>query len=194
MNLTVDPRAKGLIFDMDGTLADSMPVHFLAWEATGTKHGFLYPRETFYRNAGMPSADIVRFVNRGQGLDLDPEFVSREKERAFLAMIDRIRPIDDVFAIVKQSFGRIPLAVGTGEYRAIADRVIDVIGVRPYLTVIVAADDVRRPKPDPETFLRCAERMGVAPESCQVFEDGEPGLIAGERAGMIVIDVRPYLR
>jgi len=192
--LPINPRARGLIFDMDGTLADTMPIHFKAWAAAGRKHGFVYPEEMFYANAGTPSADIVRIVNRTFGKSLDPEFISREKEAAFLSMIDVVKPLDPIFDIVKRCHGRIPMAIGTGEYRIVADRVIQAIGADRYIPIVVYADEVSRPKPDPETFLKCAERMGVAPEFCEVFEDGEPGLEAARRAGMMRTDVREALR
>lgn len=193
MHLDIDPEARGLIFDLDGTLADSMPVHFRAWKQTALEHGFVYTEELFYGLAGMPTHKIVPVVNDRLGLNLDPGLFSRRKEELFLEYLKEVRPVKPVADIVFKYHGRLPMSVGTGGKRHIAEITIRMMGFDRYINFIVSADDVEHHKPYPDTFLKCAELMKVEPQYCQVFEDGEMGLLAAERAGMIVTDIRPYL-
>lgn len=192
--IEVDKRAKGLIFDMDGTVVDSMPVHFLAWKLTAHEHGFEYTEELFYGLAGMPTHKIVAVVNERLGLSLDPEEFSLRKEELFLENLKDVQPIEPVADIVLRYHGKLPMSIGTGGKKYIAELTLRVIGFEKYFDAIVAADDVENHKPFPDTFLKCAELMGVEPRFCQVFEDGDMGLLAAERGGMIVTDVRPYLQ
>ncbi len=193
MKIEVNKRAKGLIFDMDGTVVDSMPVHFLAWKLTAREHGFEYSEELFYGYAGMPTHKIALVVNEKLGLSLDPEKFSRRKEELFLENLKEVKPIEPVADIVMRYYGKLPMSIGTGGKKYIAEITLKMIGFDRYFDAIVAADDVENHKPFPDTFLKCAELMGVDPHFCQVFEDGDMGLLAAERAGMIATDVRPYL-
>lgn len=193
MKPDIDKRARGLIFDLDGTLADSMPIHFRAWKQTAAEHGFEYTEELFYGLAGMPTHKIVPVVNERLNLDLDPEKFSRRKEELFLEYMKDMKPIEPVAQIVYKYHGVLPMSVGTGGKSYIAELTLKMMGFDRYFSIIVGADDVQNHKPFPDTFLKCAELMNVEPRFCQVFEDGEMGLLAGERAGMIVTDIRPYL-
>lgn len=191
--IEVNSRARGLIFDMDGTVVDSMPVHFLAWKLTAREHGFEYTEELFYGLAGMPTHKIVPVVNERLGLSLDPEEFSSRKEELFLENLKEVKPIEPVADIVRRYHGKLPMSIGTGGKKFIAEITLKMVGLDGFFDAIVAADDVSNHKPFPDTFLKCAELMNVEPQFCQVFEDGDMGLLAGERAGMIVTDIRPYL-
>lgn len=194
MSLKVNPKARGLIFDIDGTLADTMPIHFQSWQQVAEGYGFDYPEDLFYKLSGMSTGDIILYINEHQCLNLDPEELIRAKNEAYLALNGSIRVIGPVFKIVKENFGKLPMVLGTGEYRDIALVNIRITGLDRYFDKIVTADDVTNSKPDPETFLKCAELINVPPEFCQVFEDGGAGLEAARRGGMIVTDVRPFIR
>ncbi len=194
MSLKVNPKARGLIFDIDGTLADTMPTHFRSWQKVAERYGFDYQESLFYQLSGMPTGDIVLYLNKHQGTNLDPEEVTRAKNQAYLGINGDIRVIEPVFKIVEANYGKLPMALGTGEYRNIALVNIRLTGLDRYFDKIVTADDVTKSKPDPETFLKCAQLINVPPEFCQVFEDGGAGLEAARRAGMIVTDVRPFIK
>ena len=193
MQLDIDTRTKGLIFDLDGTLADTMPIHFKAWKQTALEYGFVYTEELFYGLAGMPTHKIVPVVNERLGLKLDPVPFSRRKEELFLEYLKEVEPVKPVAEIMYKYHGSLPMSVGTGGKKHIAEITLKMMGFDKYIDIIVSANDVENHKPYPDTFLRCAELMKVEPQYCQVFEDGEMGLLAAERAGMIVTDIRPYV-
>ena len=193
MILDKDPGAKALIFDIDGTLADTMPIHYSAWKAMGLKHGFHYPEDLFYELAGIPTSHIVPIINERLGLSLDPEQVVVEKEGEFLRMIHETQPISPVIDVAKRWRGKVPMSLGTGGRRDIALLTLEAVGLDGFFDIMVAAEDVEHHKPAPDTFLECARLMNVEPRFCQVFEDGELGIEAAKRAGMIVTDVRPFL-
>ena len=193
MKIQIDKNAKGLIFDMDGTLADSMPIHFIAWKLTAAENGFEYTEKQFLETAGMPTHKIVPVINKELGLNLDPVKFSHRKEELFLENIQNVKLIEPVADIVRQYHNILPIAIGTGGKKAIAKLTLEILGFDKYFNIIVSAEDVLNHKPYPDTFLKCAELMKVEPQYCQVFEDGEMGLIAAKKAGMIVTDIRPYL-
>jgi len=192
MDININGDIKALIFDVDGTLADSMPAHLESWEVVGRKYGFSYTREDLERYAGMSGQEIVDVINEKFGLQLDPHKITLEKENAFLEHIDQIQPIKPVVELLEKYSGRIPVAAGTGGFRRIATKILKTIGVFDKIDVLVASDDVEKHKPHPDTFLKCAEALGVSPEYCMVFEDAELGFQAARNAGMHLLDVRPF--
>lgn len=194
LGLTVHPNARALIFDLDGTLVDTMDIHLAAWKEVGRRNGFDYPEELFYRLAGTPTRKIVPIVNAELGLSLDVDETVHAKEEAFLRNIHLIKPLVPVANLARRYDGKMPMAIGTGNTRELTRRIMDEARLGFDFRVIVTADDVIHHKPHPETFLRCAELLGVVPEFCQVFEDGEQGLQAARSAGMIATDVRPFVK
>ncbi|HOH37456.1 MAG TPA: beta-phosphoglucomutase family hydrolase [Spirochaetota bacterium] len=193
MELKVDENAKALIFDIDGTLVDTMEIHYKAWEKMFALQGFNYPREVFYELAGIPTYKIVPILNERFNLKLDPEETMNEKEKYFMELFSAVKEIKVVSDIARKYHGVLPMSLGTGGRKDIAQMTMETVGLSKYFDIMVAAEDVIHHKPAPDTFLKCAELMGVEPQFCQVFEDGELGLQAARTAGMIATDVRPYL-
>ncbi len=190
MDLTKIDAARALIFDLDGTLANSMPIHLKAWQKTGEKFGFQYTKTDLDNYAGMSGQEIVRIINKKQNVNLDPDTVVQEKEKNFLENLDEVKPIEPVVDIFKQFSGQKPIAVGTGSFRHMAKQILENIGISSNVKHLVTADDVTNHKPDPDTFFRCAELMGVPAAECLVFEDAELGFQAAKNAGMDFVDVR----
>jgi beta-phosphoglucomutase-like phosphatase (HAD superfamily) len=168
----VHKDVKGLIFDLDGTLVDSMPLHYEAWKEVCAMGGFDFSEEEFYSLAGVPSHRIFEIINERHGTSFDPKPMSLLKEDTYMQKIDRIRPVQAVLDIVRRYHGKLPMAVGTGSPRGHSLQTLRASGYHRYFEVMVAGDEVSKGKPDPETFLRCAEAIGVEPAYCQVFEDG----------------------
>lgn len=192
MPLEIDPRARALIFDVDGTLADTMQQHYEAWRDVIASYGAELTEELFVELGGRPSPAVARTIAERYGLELDPQTAAEQKEQAYILHVDEIRPIEAVAAVAREAHGRLPMGLATGERRAISERVVRSTGLADLFDAFVTADDVTHHKPHPETFLRCAELLGVSPEYCQVFEDSASGMEAAKAAGMIATDVTVY--
>jgi beta-phosphoglucomutase family hydrolase len=186
----VTPQA--LIFDCDGTLTDSMPLHYLAWHETLARHGVVFDEDRFYALAGMPTTKIIAMLAEEQSVRLDPMELANEKEAGFLRTIDQLQPIEAVTRIVRAEHGKRKMAVASGGWTAIVRRQLEQIGYTHYFEAIVCAEDTALHKPEPDCFLEAARRLGVAPEFCCVYEDADLGIEAARRAGMSWVDVRQW--
>lgn len=193
MGIKVHPDAKALIFDLDGTLSDSLPVHVATWNKIGVKYGFKFDPQIVYEMTGRPTIEFARRIVEQYGISEKPEVLVRMKQESFWEMSHLLKPVDEVVSLVKYFYGKIPMAVGTGASRKSAEVQLKELNLRKYFDAVVSADDVTRHKPEPETFLECARLMDVDPLFCQVFEDGDLGIAAAEKAGMLVTDVRPFI-
>ena len=191
--ITVSSNIQGLIFDCDGTLADTMPIHYKAWCDTFVAYGYECPLSFIEHIQGMPAVKIVENYNRQFNAAIDAVQFAREKNNLAYKNLSQTRPIEPVMAIVRQFTGKLPMAVASGGNRKNVDLILDSIGVSDLFVTIITSDDPIEPKPNPEIFLEAARRMGVPPEYCQVFEDGESGLEAARKAGMVATDVRLYI-
>lgn len=191
--LSVDPKARGLIFDIDGTISDTMPIHLIAYQQTAAEYGFEITSELFYSMSGIPAYQTSILLKEKFGLDFDPQEFADKKEHHFLQNIAQAQGIQPVIKIIKAYAGKLPMACGTGGTRFYADKTLTLVGVRNYFEHIVTAEDVVNHKPHPDTFLKAAELIGVEPEFCQVFEDSPLGIQAAEAAGMIATDILPYV-
>ena len=184
---------RGLIFDCDGTLADTMPLHWSAWQAIALRHGIAITEDRFYALGGVPSRDILRMLAREQHLTLDPLLVAREKETVYLERLTHVGPIELVVNIARENAGKVPMAIATGGTRHVIAKVLDHLGLTPLFRTVVTSEDVVRQKPAPDIFLEAARRIGVPPELCRAYEDTDLGLAAIRAAGMEAVDVRMLL-
>ncbi|MEI7829879.1 MAG: HAD-IA family hydrolase [Prolixibacteraceae bacterium] len=191
--LTVDPRAKGLIFDIDGTISDTMPIHLYAYQQTAAEYGFEISSELFYSLSGIPAYQTSCIYKEKFGKDFDPQVFADKKEGYFLKNIFMAKPIEPVVKIIQEYAGKLPMACGTGGSRFYAIKTLELAGVLPYFEHVVTAEDVQNHKPHPDTFLKAAQLIGIPAEFCQVFEDSPLGIEAAETAGMIATNVLPYL-
>lgn len=183
---------QGLIFDCDGTLTDSMPVHYVAWHATLSRRGVRFDEERFYALAGVPTDKIIAMLSHEQGIPLDPMELAAEKEADFMQSLHLVTPIEPVVRIVREQFQRRKLAVASGGWTSVVRKQLEQIGYLEYFDTIVCAEDTERHKPEPDCFLEAARRMNVPPQACCVYEDSDLGIEAARRAGMAWVDVRPW--
>ena len=188
--MKVSPHIKGLIFDCDGTLADTMPLHWRAWQMVTQRHSLHFPEDRFYSLGGVPSRDILKLLAKEQGRSLDHIAIAHEKEEAYLPLIAKAEPIHAVMEIVKANHGKIPMAVASGGSQKIIGRVLDHLKIRHLFDVIVTNEMVKNQKPAPDIFLEAARRIGVDPKFCRAYEDTDLGLQAMRAAGMDAVDVR----
>lgn len=184
----VNPRA--LVFDCDGTLADSMPAHFVSWTEVLRPHGLRLSEERFYAYAGMSSRRIIEALAQAQGVEVDVETIAAAKDECFLDHVARVLPIEPVVAVAREFRGRGPMAVATGNVRRVAEATLSALEIRAWFGAVVSADEVEHAKPAPDTFLEAAKRLGVDPRECRAYEDGELGIEAARAAGMEVVDIR----
>ena len=188
------PGTAGLIFDCDGTLADTMPAHYRAWTSMLGRYGIPFPEARFYAMGGMPTAAIIRVLAAEVGVMVeDVERMVLEKEAAFLESLHAVRPLELVVEVAAAYRGKLPLAVASGGYRETITRTLDRLGLRDWFDTVVTAEDTPRHKPDPDVFLEAARRLGVPAAGCVVFEDTDIGLEAARRAGMPGVDVRAWV-
>ena len=184
---------EGLIFDCDGTLVDTMPIHFKAWSSTTKVHGLVFPEDRFYALGGVSPFEVLRILSSEQGVEVDPEAVTREKESRYMELIAEADEIPQVMQIVRENHGKIPMAVASGGTPETVEGILDHCGIRHYFDAIVTSEDVEKPKPAPDTFLEAARRINVAPEKCRAYEDADMGIRAIIAAGMEPVDVRKML-
>jgi beta-phosphoglucomutase-like phosphatase (HAD superfamily) len=182
--------SDALIFDCDGTLADTMPAHYRAWREVLRPHDVIFSEERFYALGGCPTRVIARLLCDEASRPFDVAEVVLAKEQAFLDQIDAIVPLVKVVDIARAGRGVHPMAVASGGRRAIVERTLRQIGVLDWFAAVVTAEDTTRHKPDPDIFLEAARRLAVDPSDCTVYEDTDIGLEAARRAGMRAVDVR----
>ncbi len=180
---------QGLIFDMDGTLIDTMPAHMQAWTKTAEHFNFPCQVEWLHSLGGMPSFKIADQINQKYGMNLDPQAVSRFKMAAFASLEEHGEPIQCTNDVLDYFYGKRKLAVGTGSQRDGAMRILNKANLIDKLDAIVTATDVDNHKPSPDTFLQAASLLSLAPSQCVVFEDTELGKQAAHAGGMDCIMV-----
>ncbi|HDZ8914810.1 TPA: beta-phosphoglucomutase family hydrolase [Aeromonas hydrophila] len=186
-----------LIFDMDGTLVDSMPRHLDAWEATSAEFGLPFDRAQLNEYGGIPTRKIVAILAEQHGLDIDVEAFTRRKVALYMEHIQQVSVFPAMWELVRRGHGKVPMGIGTGSPRNQAESILKSTGLDAYIQVVVSADDVVNHKPHPDTFLQVAEQLGANPANCLVFEDTQIGLQAGRAAGMetvLVLEGELYQR
>src|SRR5258708_4911457 len=187
------PQPKGLIFDCDGTLADTMPLHWRAWQMVTQRHNLHFPEDRFYSLGGVPSRDILKILAQEQGRSLDHIAVAHEKEEAYLPLMAEIEPIHAVVEIAKSHRGKIPMAVASGGNQKVICQVLELLKIRHLFDAVVTSEMVQNQKPAPDIFLEAARRISVDPKLCRAYEDTDLGMQAIRAAGMEAVDVRKLL-
>jgi len=184
---------QGAIFDCDGTLADTMPLHYRAWDRALRERGAELSEALFYELGGVPTEDIIRILNDRFGYTLDVQETAAAKEALYEEILPQLEPVGPVVALVREYRGRYPMAVASGGIRRLVAQTLQSLDLTSAFAAVCTAEDVVHGKPAPDLFLLAASRIGVEPTECIVFEDSDLGLEAASRAGMQGVDVRPWL-
>jgi HAD superfamily hydrolase (TIGR01509 family) len=190
-----DGPFKAYLFDCDGTIADSMPLHYVAWKQALGEWNCEFAEELFYAWGGMPIAEIIATLNTQQGLSMPVEEVATRKEALYYDILHELKAVPEVLEHIQASHGRIPFAVVSGSTRESVTKSLETLGILDKFDTLVCAGDYTKSKPDPEPFLMAAERLGVAPRDCLVFEDTEMGIQSATAAGMASVKIaQPWER
>jgi HAD superfamily hydrolase (TIGR01509 family) len=192
-NFIIAEHFKGLIFDCDGTLVDSMPLHMQAWQAAFDKYQAVYDEDFLSSLCGMRETDVIEQYNHTYGTNLDSNLMVRSKHEFFRRHIADIKPVEPVVKIVRDFYGKKPLAVVSGSVRNHVQAQLKAIGLLGLFEFILTADDPFKPKPAPDLFIEAARRMKLAPAECLVFEDGDAGFTAATNAGMEFVDIKDLI-
>jgi beta-phosphoglucomutase-like phosphatase (HAD superfamily) len=195
MRLQLPPGSfKAYLFDCDGTIADSMPLHYRAWKEALAERGCEFSEERFYAWGGMSVAEIISALNVERGLNMPVVEVATRKEELYFEHLGELKAVPEVLEHIDAGYGRIPFAVVSGSTRDSVTASLGVLKLLEKFETLVCAGDYRKSKPDPEPFLIAATRLGIAPEDCLVFEDSDMGIQAASAAGMASVKVPQALR
>jgi HAD superfamily hydrolase (TIGR01509 family) len=180
---------RAYLFDCDGTIADSMPLHYVAWKSALGEWGCAFDEDLFYRWGGKPVHEIISTLNRMQGLDMPVAQVAERKERLYYDLLPTLKAVPEVLEQIEQQFGRIPLGVVSGSSRESVVNTLTALKLLDKFDTLVGAEDYQLSKPAADAFLVAAERLSVEPEDCLVFEDTALGIQAATAAGMASVRV-----
>ena len=190
MPLQIPPGAfRAYLFDCDGTIVNSMPLHYTAWKQALGEWGCTLDEDLFYSWGGKPPIEIVAALNQMQGLDMPAKAVAERKEGLYFSLLHELRPVPEVLEQIRAQQGRIPFAVVSGSTRESIVKSLTAVGLLDRFPLLVGSEDYTRSKPAPDAFLTAAARLGVAPKDCLVFEDTDMGIQAATAAGMASVRI-----
>lgn len=175
---------EAYLFDCDGTIVDSMPLHYVAWQRALEEYNCPFPESQFYAWGGLPVDVIIERLNAEHGLSMPAKELMHVKEGYYYEIIEDLKAIPEVVEQVHKEHGNIPLAVVSGSPRESVEASLAGLGILDKFAVIVCAGDYVNGKPSPEPWLMAAEKLGVDPRKCLVFEDAQPGIDGALEAGM----------
>ena len=179
------------LFDCDGTIVDSMPLHYLAWKKALSEWDCDFSEALFYNWGGMPVAEVIATLNRERGLHMPVAELEHRKENLYYELLPQLKAIPEVLEHIEAQHGRIPFAVVSGSTRESVVASLAVVKLLDRFDTLVCAGEYKKSKPDPEAFLMAAANLGIAPAACLVFEDTDIGIEAARSAGMASVKVRP---
>jgi len=179
------------LFDCDGTIVDSMPLHYKAWKQILSEWNCEFSEERFYAWGGMPIVEIISTLNKEYGLSMPVETLAARKESLYFELLPALKPVPEVVEHIFDQHGKIPLAVVSGSTRDSVVASLTALSLLDRFDALVCAGEYRNSKPHPEAFLLAAEKLGVPPNACLVFEDTDMGIEAATAAGMKSARVPP---
>jgi HAD superfamily hydrolase (TIGR01509 family) len=184
------------LFDCDGTIVDSMPLHYIAWTQALAEYGCTdFTEEFFYSLGGVPVDGVVARINQRDGLSIPVAEFAHHKENLYYELIHQLQPVPEVLEVIHTQHGKLPFAVVSGSTRESVVKSLEALGILDLFDTLVCAGDYAHGKPSPEPFLLAAQRLHVAPERCLVFEDADIGIQSATAAGMASVRIaQPHER
>lgn len=194
MLILPDGPFEAFIFDVDGTIADTMPLHFEAWTNALGEWSLFFPEEIFYSLGGTKTDRVAEIVRERANANFVVHDIVHHKENYFMERLGKAAPIRPVMEVIEKWRGKIPMAVASGGFRRVIDEILRGLNLQDSFDAIIAAEDVIHGKPDPEPFLKAAALLGVNPTKCLVFEDSPTGIAAAQAAGMAWVEITREMR
>ena len=192
MKLKLPPgKFSAYLFDCDGTIADSMPLHYIAWKRALGEWSCPFDKQLFYSWGGKSVADIIATLNEKYGLSMPVKFVEQRKERLYYELLPQLKAVPEVLEHIDDAYGRVAFAVVSGSTKESVTASLASLNLLHRFEMLVCAGDYKKGKPDPEAFLLAATKLGIAPEGCLVFEDSNMGIEAARLAGMASVKIPP---
>ena len=186
---------RAYLFDCDGTIVDSMPLHYIAWKQALSEWGCTLDEDLFYSWGGKPAVEIIASLNHMQNLNMPIEAVAERKENLYFSLLHDLKPVPEVLEQIVAQHGRIPFAVVSGSTRESIVKSLTAVGLLDRFPILIGSEDYERSKPAPDAFLIAAARLGIAPRDCLVFEDTDMGIQSATAAGMASVRVpQPHER
>jgi HAD superfamily hydrolase (TIGR01509 family) len=180
---------KAYLFDCDGTICDSMPLHYIAWKSVLAEWSCEFDEDLFYAWGGMPVTEIIASLNQRHGLSMPVAAIQKRKEEMFYANLPHMKAVPEVLEHIEAQHGQIPFAVVSGSTQESVRASLTTLKLLDRFETLVCAGDYVQSKPHPEPYLMAANRLGIAPEDCLVFEDTDMGIEAATAAGMASVKV-----
>jgi HAD superfamily hydrolase (TIGR01509 family) len=180
---------RAYLFDCDGTIVDSMPLHYIAWKTAFAEWNCPFPEDLFYSWGGKPTREIIATLNEMHGLAMPVEALAEHKEELYFKMLPQLKAIPEVMEIIEAEHGRIPFAVVSGGRRISVTKALSALHLMDKFETIVGSEDYVNSKPAPDAFLLAAQRLGIAPQHCLAFEDTDMGIAAAVAAGMATVKI-----
>ena len=190
MKLQLPPGTfRAYLFDCDGTIVDSMPLHYIAWKQALGEWGCTLDEDLFYSWGGKPPVEIIAALNKMRDLKMSVEAVAERKESLYYALLPELKPVPEVLEHIDAQQGSIPFAVVSGSSRESIVKSLTTVGLLDRFPILVGSEDYARSKPAPDAFLTAAARLNIAPKDCLVFEDTDMGIQGATAAGMASVRV-----
>ena len=180
---------RAYLFDCDGTVADSMPLHYIAWTKALAEWNCPFDEDLFYAWGGKPPIEIISTLNKMHGLNMPAAIVAEHKENFYFELLPALKPVPEVVEIIHAGQGLLPFAVVSGSTRESIVKSLTTLNLLDRFDLLVGAEDYMHSKPAPDAYLIAAQRLGIDAKHCLVFEDTGIGIQAATAAGMASVRV-----
>ena len=183
---------KAIIFDCDGTLVNSAPLHFSSFEVVLKRQGVSLDRDWYMDRLGFSRHELISELSAENSFSLDIPGAVAESEAQFLLSTNELTEIPEVVEIAKRCYGKLPMAVASSGQKHSVKQSLRHLEIEHFFDHILTAEDVSVCKPDPEIYIAAMAKLQVEPSECLIFEDTNEGLMSAARAGGQTVDVRTF--
>ena len=189
MDTTQLKQKKAVIFDMDGVVIDSEPLHERSSRIVLAQHNLEIQDEVFADFKGSTDRTILEYLIAENNLDVGVEDLLKQKRSTYASLIDELQPIHGVISFINRISGDYRLALTTSASRRNKELAFSKFNLHRFFEVVITSDDINNPKPDPEPYLETTTRLAIDPQDCVVIEDSFNGVRSASGAGCTVVGI-----